>query len=92
MPGTITRHAAVRMQQRAIPADAIDLLLEFGTSTRRHGTDSIYFDRAARRLAADTLDSATLRRSEKYLNAYAVVADDGSLITAAWRTRRLRRA
>lgn len=92
LSGTITRHAAVRMQQRAISQEAIDLLLDFGTSTRSRGADSIYFDQAARRRAANALDRATLRRSERYLNLFAVVSDDGSIITAAWRTRRLRRA
>jgi hypothetical protein len=68
------------------------MLLNFGTSTRCNGADSFFFDRAARQRAARVLDSAMLRRSEKYLNVYAIVADSGSLITAAWRTKRLRRA
>jgi hypothetical protein len=87
-----TSHAAARMQQRAIPPEAIDMLLEFGTPVRCHGADSFAFDHAARRRVAHALDKRTLRRSERYLNAYAVVADNGSLITAAWRTKRLRRA
>lgn len=92
MCATMTRHAQARMQGRAIPADAIDLLLDFGASMRVRGADSFYFDQPARRRAAAELDRTTLRRTAKYLNAYAIVADDGSIVTAAWRTQRLRRA
>jgi hypothetical protein len=66
------------------------MLLEFGSSQRGRGAESFYFDHAARRRAAAALDAITLRQSEKYLNTYAVVSDDGALITAAWRKRRLR--
>ncbi len=92
MATAITVHAAARMQQRAIPIEAIELLLDFGTSTRCRGADSFFFDRKARQRLAAVLGRADLRRAEKYLNAYAVVADDGCVITAARRTRRLRRA
>lgn len=87
----ITPHAATRMQQRIIPLAALALLLDFGTSTRRRSADSFFFDRKARRRLAAVLDGPDLRRAEKYLNAYAVVADDGRVITTARRTRRLRR-
>jgi hypothetical protein len=33
-----------------------------------------------------------IARRYSYLNAYAVIGDDGALITVAWRTRRIRRA
>jgi hypothetical protein len=88
MPATF--HAAVRMQQRAIPAAATDLLLDHGTRSR--GADKFFFDRAARRQAQHELGLAAIRRVARYLNAYAVIGDDGALITVAWRTRRIRRA
>jgi hypothetical protein len=89
---SITSHAAGRMQNRSIPITAIDMLLAFGSSRRSRGAESFYFDHAARRRAAAALDATTLRQSEKYLNAYAVVSNDGALITAAWRNRRRRSA
>lgn len=89
---TATFHAAVRMQKRAIPPAAIDLLLNYGASTRSCGAESFFFDKAARRRIAKDLGRAEIRRVARFLNAYAVVGDDGVLITAAWRTRRLRRA
>lgn len=88
---TVTRHATTRMQQRAIPPHAIDLLLEFGSSARCRGAESFYFDHAARRRATASLDRTALRRSERYQNTYAIVGDDGAVITAAWRIGRLRR-
>ena len=87
----LTRHAFARIQQRAISTEAIELLLDFGTSTRCRGAASFFFDHLARRRLAEELDDTKLRRAERYLNAYAVVADDGSVITAARRCRRLRR-
>jgi hypothetical protein len=87
-----TRHASVRRQQRSIPLEAVDLLWEFGTVARANGADCLFFDRVARQRAATTIGRNELRRAERYLNAYAVVADDGAVITVAWRTRRLRRA
>lgn len=91
MFGPVTHHAAVRMQQRAICLDAVDMLLEFGSAERCRGADRFFFDRAARRDVAESLDELTLRGYERFLNAYAVVADDGSLVTVGWRARRLRR-
>lgn len=90
MPATF--HAAVRMQQRAIPAAAIDPLLDYATSTRSCRADKFFFDRAARKWTQDEFDLAEIRRVARYLNAYAVVGDDGALITVAGRTRRIRRA
>lgn len=88
---TVTVHAAARMQQRAIPLAAIDLLLDYGASTRSRGAENFFFDKAARRRVAEDLGNFESRRVARLLNAYAVVSDDGTLITAAWRTRRLRR-
>ena len=88
---TVTVHAAMRMQQRAIPPVAIDLLLDYGSSTRTRGAESFFFDKAARRRVLQDLGKAEVRRVERLLNAYAVVSDSGILITTAWRTRRLRR-
>jgi len=87
-----TRHAAARMQQRAIPEEAVQLLLEFGTSRRSNGADSVSFDHAARRRLARELAPAAIRHMQRFTNLYAIVDDDGSLLTVAWRTRRQRRA
>lgn len=92
MDAAISIHAGRRMQQRAIPMEMIELLLDFGAYARCRGADSFFFDRKARRQLLDVLDGPGLRRAERYLNAYAVVSNDGCVITTARRTKRLRRA
>jgi len=89
---TVTRHASVRMQQRAIPPEALELLLDFGSSARCGRAERFFFDRAARRRANKSLGPQALCRAERHLNTYAVVGDDGAVITAAWRRHRLHRA
>ena len=53
------RHAQARMQQRAIRADALERLLEFGREAFDHrGGVVLYFDKAARRRLARASPSA----------------------------------
>jgi hypothetical protein len=80
------------MVQRAIPRAAIELMLDYGSTARVKGADSYFFDKAARRRVNLHLGAEALRGVERYLNAYAIVGDNGSVVTAAWRTGRLRRA
>ena len=85
-------HARVRMQQRGIPPVVLDCLLEYGRITHdHHGAQIIYFDKAARR----RLGSAGIPRTrvdiEKHLNAYAIVAGDGTVMTVGHRYRRINR-
>jgi hypothetical protein len=78
--------------QRAIPPIAIDLQLNYGSSTTARGGESFFFGETARRRVLQDLGKAEARRLERLLNTYAVVSDSGTLITTAWRTRRLRRS
>ncbi len=88
----VSRHCQTRMQQRAIPSWIADLLLDFGSRMRRDGAEVVFADRAARRQIRRAVGGArNMRTIEPWLDAYLVVADDGALITAARRTRRLRR-
>ena len=88
----ITIHAAERKQQRAIPQFVIDLLYTCGSELRSHGADRLIFDKAAtRRLRRHLGGDRGMRLIERWLNVYAVVADDGSLVTVAHQTRPHRR-
>ena len=87
----LTKHAAACMSQRAVSKEAIELLLRFGSSARVRGADTFFFDKSAREQLAEAMDFRTQRRAEKFLNVYAIVSDDGRIITMARRTRRLRR-
>lgn len=91
MTPNLSRHAAIRSQQRGIPPHAIEALLDFGTEHHdHHGAVVLVLDRAAterlsrnRRLRGCDVDA--LR------GLYAVVASDGRVRTVGHRTRRLQR-
>ena len=87
-----TRHAAVRRQQRAIPAFVVDLLVKEGASMRHAGAEVYYTDKDARRRIRRELGDRIHAAIEGYLDAYVVCGDDGRVITTGWRTCRLRRA
>lgn len=85
----VSRHAAARLQSRAIREDIVDLLLAYGTRHRRHGADVYSLDRAGRARLLGDLGRQAYARLEARLDTYLVVSDDGVLITAAHRLRRL---
>ena len=90
MTHAATRHAAARMQQRALSQLQIDLLMQFGhTESIGHGATRVYFDKRSRRQLrayAGSLAPAI----EAHLDIYAVVANEGHLITVAHRIQRVR--
>lgn len=88
----ITHHAQTRMQQRALSQTVVEAILQFGEVERSHGADRYFMTKPTRRKLADAMGEPFARAHERELDAYLVVADDGSLITCAHRTRRLRRA
>jgi hypothetical protein len=88
----LTQHAEVRMQQRGITPLILRSLLDYGATTHDHrGATIVYFDKRARsRLLRDS-GRAGYRQVEKHLNAYAVVANDGSVVTVGRRNKRIPR-
>ena len=87
----LSQHAATRMQQRGIPAAALECLLEYGRLQHDHrGGAIVFFDKAARRRLARDLKKDSLPR-EKHLDAYAVIATDGTVTTVGHRYKRIRR-
>ena len=85
-----TAHAQARLQQRAIPDEAVDTLLSYGERRRHHGADIYYLSKAARSRVAGALGKERYNRLHRSLDTYLVVSDDGRLITAAHRCRRLK--
>lgn len=85
----LTEHARARMRQRAIPPAVVEALFDFGCEEHdHHGGTILYFNKAARRrLERERLD----RTLERYLDAYAVVATTGKVITVGHRDRRIPR-
>lgn len=86
-----TRHAVVRAQQRGIPQLAVDLLLEHGaTQPAADGATMYYFDKRSRR-RLDAYAGPLARALSRDLNVFAVVSDDGRLVTVGHRIRRIER-
>ncbi len=88
MHSPLTEHARTRMQQRGIPPAALELLLDFGRETHDHrGCRIVRFDKRSRRLALLELGRERYRALERYLDAYAVVAEDDAVVTVGYRVR-----
>ena len=90
--GLFTTHARARMQQRGIPAAAVELLINYGRSAPAgEGCEVVFFDKAARaRLFRD--DPAVTRNAERLCRTYAVVGRDGVVLTVGHRYRRIPRS
>lgn len=78
----LTQHSHDRLQQRAIPYFIIDLLYEFGSSMRCKGAERLFFDKSARRRLKEIF-GRNLKTIERWLGVYAVVGDNGRLVTVA---------
>jgi hypothetical protein len=88
----MTRHAEVRMQQRGIARQALESLLSYGAQSHDHrGATVVYFDKRARFRLLREGGRRAYQQVEKQLNAYAVVADDGRVVTVGHRDRRIPR-
>lgn len=87
-----TNHAQIRQQQRGIPQVVIDWLLELGATEHTNGeTETLYFDKAARKRLNHYLGGGTLfSHAAEYLDTYAVVAS-GKVITVGHRYNRINR-
>lgn len=90
MATLLTAHARRRLQARSISKDLVDALWDFGRFQHdRRGAEVVFFDHSSKtRLKQERPDLH--RRYAERLNAYLVVALDGSLITAGWRHRPIR--
>lgn len=89
---SLTRHAEARLRQRAIPPFVVDLLECCGSTIRCGGADRLFFDKAAKKRLERHLGGArSLRVVEKWLGVYAVISDNGSVVTAGHRSKRINR-
>lgn len=85
----MTKHAQARTQQRGIPPLIIDLLEQFGAKEKAgDGAVMFFFDKAARRQVKAHAGSMA-RHLDDYLDIYAVVSSDASVITVGHRFERI---
>ena len=79
MTSLFTHHARARMQQRGIPAAAIEALLDYGRSAPAgRGCELLFFGNAA-------------GKGRRYRRTYAVLGRDGAVLTVGHRYRRIPR-
>lgn len=87
---TLTRHAGTRLQQRGIKSEAVARLLEFGSVEFDHmGGRIFYFDKRSWRRLEKALGERGAPCAEHLDGIYAVVGDDGAVITVGHRQRRI---
>lgn len=90
--GVLSRHARVRMQQRGIPPQVVESLLQCGRVQHdKHGGRIIYFDRSAWRTACRHGFQAQVPAADRYRRTYLVLGSDGMVRTVSHRYRRIMR-
>ena len=85
----LTDHAAARMQQRGIRAQALEALLDYGRVVHvEGGRDIVYFDKKSRARLAKAGGGAD---ADRLTRTYAILASDGTVVTVGHRFRRIPR-
>jgi hypothetical protein len=88
---TVSHHAKIRMQQRAISEEMLESLLDFGqVKFNGQGTEILTFPKRVIKNLKKELDHKMFMRIERHLNLYAIMSSDGELITTGYRTKRLK--
>lgn len=88
---SVTAHAQARSQQRGVDPHLVELLLEYGARQYSHGCRIFHFqDRKAQRRLRKGISDTEWKAVERKLNAYAVVADSGALVTVGRRYKPVR--
>jgi hypothetical protein len=88
---TVSHHAQIRMQQRAITADMVESLLDFGqVKFNGQGTEILTFPKKVVKHLKKELNHKVFMKIERHLNLYAIMSSDGELITTGYRTKRLK--
>ena len=86
-----SRHAQIRMQQRGIPALIVQWLEAYGEEHHDHnGAVVLHFTKRSRRRLEQDVGSTPVRRLAEWMNAYAVVGNNGTLVTTGMRWKRIK--
>jgi len=82
----MTHHARIRCQQRSIPSAVRDALISFGERRRAGiGADSVFFTKKSWKRLEAYMGSEITKAFEKYRDCYLIEADDGRIVTEAYR-------
>lgn len=89
---TLTQHAVTRMQQRGIKPQTVEMLFECGAKEHDHcGATILYFNKRARQRLRNQFGMEQFKKIERQLDAYAVIAGDGAVVTVGRRSKRINR-
>lgn len=92
MASAVTQHAQVRMQQRGVRSEALDLLLRYGRAAHdHHGGVVVYMDGRARRRAIRECGREVGSTLDRVRRLYAVLGQNGDVVTVGHRYRRIGR-
>jgi hypothetical protein len=92
MKQALTEHAAVRMRQRGVNGEALECLLDYGSSVHDHrGCEILLFDKRAWKRMERAVNGVMLKRAAENSGLYAVRSLDGTLVTVGHRHRRVLR-
>ncbi len=88
----LTQHAAARMQQRGIKAQTVEMLFQCGAKEYDHcGATIYYFDKPARQRLCRQYGAERFKKIDGQLDTYAVIAENGAVVTVGHRTKRINR-
>lgn len=88
----LSRHARVRMQQRGIPSQVVESLLQCGRVQHdNHGGRIVFFDRTGWKAACKRGFQRLVPAADRYRRTYLVLGGDGMVKTVSHRYRRIRR-
>lgn len=88
----LTQHAVARMQQRGIKVQTVEMLFHCGAKEHDHrGATILYFDKQARQRLCHQYGAAQFKKIEGQLDTYAVIAENGTVVTVGHRTKRINR-
>lgn len=89
---TFTHHAEARLNQRGVPPFVVELLDRFGAVRRSHGKEKVYFDNRSKKALRKFFGGARgMRMIEPFLDVYAVLSEDGAVITVGHLQKRIGR-
>lgn len=87
----MTCHAKNRCQQRSISPLFVDLLLRFGVTEKAPGkADKMFLNKAARK-QIKAYAGPLASQLDQHLDIYAVISEDGLVVTIGHRLDRVRR-
>ena len=87
----LSSHAALRLQQRGISRTLLDLLTEHGEAVRGGNAVIYYFNDKRRARVKHHVGDEVYKAVADRLNIYAVVSNDGEIITVGHHYRRMYR-